>query len=120
MDWTHMHSVTQYFLSVFPAILPILQWECSDGGQDVDDQLQKELESAAEQIVAEFQQGMQEVMDNLEKAQMAFDDLSGWVLCMLFCVGGWLGGWVGGWVGGCLAVGWVSWCVGGQRCRIWA
>jgi hypothetical protein len=35
------------------------------------------LESAAEQIVAEFQQGMQEVMDNLEKAQMAFDDLSG-------------------------------------------
>jgi molecular chaperone GrpE (heat shock protein) len=50
---------------------------CSDGGQEVDDQLQKELESAAEQIVAEFQQGMQEVMDNLEKAQMAFDDLSG-------------------------------------------
>jgi hypothetical protein len=35
------------------------------------------MESAAEQIVAEFQQGMQEVMDNLEKAQMAFDDLSG-------------------------------------------
>lgn len=50
---------------------------CSDGNQEVDDALRQELESAAEQIVAEFQQGMQEVMDNLEKAQMAFDDLSG-------------------------------------------
>lgn len=49
----------------------------SDGDQEVDKALQEEMESAAEQIVAEFQQGMQEVMDNLEKAQMAFDDLSG-------------------------------------------
>jgi hypothetical protein len=48
-----------------------------DGSQEVEDALRQELESAAEQIVAEFQQGMQEVMDNLEKAQMAFDDLSG-------------------------------------------
>jgi hypothetical protein len=37
----------------------------------------KEIEKAAEQIVSEFEQGMQEVMENLEKAQMAFDDLSG-------------------------------------------
>lgn len=51
----------------------------------MDDGLQQELESAAEQIVAEFQQGMQEVMDNLEKAQMAFDDLSGVCLCVGGC-----------------------------------
>jgi hypothetical protein len=56
---------------------------------------------AAEQIVAEFQQSMQEVMDNLE-AQMAFDDLSGGHGGRCFV------GWVGGWLG----VGWVGWCVG--------
>jgi hypothetical protein len=41
--------------------------------------------------VSEFEQGMQEVMDNLEKAQLAFDDLSGdsvlqfLVWCKLLC-----------------------------------
>lgn len=50
--------------------------QTGEGGQEVDDALQQEIESAAEAIVGEFQKGMQEVMDNLDKAQMAFDDLS--------------------------------------------
>eukprot|EP00878_Enallax_costatus_P047081 GHUV01057462.1.p1 GENE.GHUV01057462.1~~GHUV01057462.1.p1 ORF type:complete len:525 (+),score=160.82 GHUV01057462.1:163-1737(+) len=36
----------------------------------------RELEEAAENIVQEFEQGMAQIMDNLEKAQLAFDDLS--------------------------------------------
>lgn len=37
--------------------------------------------------MSEFEQGMQEVMENLEKAQLAFDDLSGGTLCcVLWCV----------------------------------
>jgi hypothetical protein len=44
---------------------------------EADEALAKEIEKAAEQIVSEFEQGMQEVMENLEKAQLAFDDLSG-------------------------------------------
>ena len=35
------------------------------------------IEAAAENIVGEFQQEMAAVMDNLEKAELAFDDLSG-------------------------------------------
>lgn len=45
--------------------------------ESADDALSKELEEAAEKIVSEFEQGMADVMDNLEKAQLAFDDLSG-------------------------------------------
>ncbi|KAF8063042.1 viaA [Scenedesmus sp. PABB004] len=44
--------------------------------QDADDAMAAEVEAAAEQIVAQFEQGMAAVMDNLEKAQLAFDDLS--------------------------------------------
>jgi hypothetical protein len=47
--------------------------------QEADEAMAKEIEKAAEQVVSEFEQGMQEVMENLEKAQMAFDDLSGGV-----------------------------------------
>lgn len=49
----------------------------------------KEMEQAAQQIVGEFEQGMQEVMENLEKAQLAFDDLSG-EDCVLSAGGVWL------------------------------
>eukprot|EP00775_Hariotina_reticulata_P007193 gene7193-7407_t len=43
---------------------------------EADAALQRELEEAAEQIVADFEKGMSDVMENLEKAQLAFDDLS--------------------------------------------
>ncbi|WIA19969.1 hypothetical protein OEZ85_005847 [Tetradesmus obliquus] len=44
--------------------------------EEADEALAQEIEKAAEQIVSAFEQGMQEVMENLEKAQLAFDDLS--------------------------------------------
>jgi hypothetical protein len=68
---------------------------CSDQtDQEADEAMAKEIEKAAQQIVSEFEQGMQEVMENLEKAQMAFDDLSG-----RFCIGG---VWVVAVVQGCI------------------
>lgn len=50
---------------------------CSDKIDAEAEALAKELEEAAENIVQEFEQGMAQIMDNLEKAQLAFDDLSG-------------------------------------------
>lgn len=40
-------------------------------------ELAKAAEEAAEDIVKDFKQDMAKVMENLEKAQLAFDDLSG-------------------------------------------
>jgi hypothetical protein len=47
---------------------------CSD---NTEEEMAEALEAAAENIVAEFQRDMEQVMDNLEKAELAFDDLSG-------------------------------------------
>lgn len=70
------------------ALLSLLVSESADA--EADAALQRELEEAAEQIVSDFEKGMSDVMENLEKAQLAFDDLSGqWpppdALCQL-CV----------------------------------
>eukprot|EP00879_Flechtneria_rotunda_P013426 GHRR01014017.1.p1 GENE.GHRR01014017.1~~GHRR01014017.1.p1 ORF type:complete len:601 (+),score=219.05 GHRR01014017.1:188-1990(+) len=55
--------------------------QAGQAGNDTADEeateaLARKLEEAAEQIVSDFEKGMAEVMDNLEKAQLAFDDLS--------------------------------------------
>jgi hypothetical protein len=57
------------------ALLALLVSESADA--EADAALQRELEEAAEQIVSDFEKGMSDVMENLEKAQLAFDDLSG-------------------------------------------
>lgn len=55
----------------------VLLYCCSEETDAEAEAMARELEEAAENIVQEFEQGMAQVMDNLEKAQLAFDDLSG-------------------------------------------
>jgi hypothetical protein len=54
-----------------------LPYACCFSDDGLDEEAQAAAENAAEEIVKNFEQEMAAVVQNLDRAQMAFDDLSG-------------------------------------------